>query len=132
MRQNNLTEKAIASIDGGFALLSGIDELAGMLGVTKCHLIRAFTADTGISPGKRLAARRISAAMLILRHRDYSIDTVANMVGYSGANYFCKAFRRAAGESPGAYRQRQAAASQPPLSTADKNLLERLDRLAHT
>ncbi|MCL1895549.1 MAG: AraC family transcriptional regulator [Clostridiales bacterium] len=132
MQIKNLTEKAAKSIEDGFAHLSGIDELAMMLGVTKCHLIRTFTTDTGAPPGKCLAARRISAAMLILRHRDYSIDTVANMVGYSGANYFCKAFRRAAGESPGAYRQRQAAASQPPLSTADKNLLERLDRLAHT
>ena len=130
MRHSILTENAVKSIDNSFATLSGIDELAAMLGVTKCHLIRTFTADTGASPGKRLVARRISAAILILCHRDYSIETVANMVGYSGANYFCKAFRHIVGESPGAFRQGQAA--HPPLSFGDRQLLEKLDKLAHT
>ena len=131
MHGNTLAEKAAAIIEDGFAHLSGVDELAGRLGVTKCHLVRAFAAATGAPPGKRLAARRISAAMLILLHRDYSIETVANMVGYSGANYFCKAFRRASGESPGAYRRERADSPLQPLSGEDRRLLEKLDRLAH-
>ena len=130
MHIKDLTGKAIATIEANFALLSGVDELAGQLGVAKCHLIRAFKSQAGLTPGQYLVSTRIKAAKLILCHRAYSVEAVANMVGYSGANYFCKVFRRAVGESPHAWRARQA---QPPaLSDTEKTLIEYLDRLSHT
>ena len=130
MSINRLTEKAIAIIKDDFAFLSGIDELAEMLGVTTCHLIRSFKSATGISPGQYLISIRIDIARLILSNRDYSVDTVANMVGFSGANYFCKVFRRVTGQNPTAYRVLQK--SRPGLTDTDAQLLETLDQLVHT
>ena len=140
-----LTEKAIATIENSFALLPGVAELADMLGVTDCHLIRCFKAGTGLSPGQYLVRTRVRVAKLLLIHRGYSIEATAQMVGFSGANYFCKVFRRATGLSPGAYRTQhspplqgtgQEAGGSPldtgGLSPADKALLEKLDRLTHT
>lgn len=53
--------------------------------------------------------RSIDAAKLLLLNREYPVETVANMTGYAGANYFCKVFRRLTGESPGEYRARASA-----------------------
>ena len=158
MNIQNLAEKAIRIIEEGFPLLSGIDELAERVGVTKCHLIRVFKAQTGVSPGCYLVATRLNAAKLLLAHRGYSVEAIAHMVGYSGANYFCKAFKRDASESPLAYRARHApavpagkkgsvhASRHAPaapvgeampgvdnaLSEKERALLDRLDRMSHT
>ncbi len=104
-----LVRKAIAVIREEFAFLTGVEELGQRLGVTKNHLIRMFTADTGESPGRFLQSVKLDNAKLMLQNRDYSIEMVADMAGYSGANYFCKVFRRATGESPGEYRARNLA-----------------------
>lgn len=88
--------------------------------MSKSHLIRTFTAEVGESPGKFLQRERIDAAKLLLLNREYPVETVANMTGYAGANYFCKVFRRLTGESPGEYRARASA----PLPGRD---LPRLD-----
>ena len=130
MHSRELTDKAVAIIEEDFALLEGVHELAEKLGVTDCHLIRAFKADTGISPGQRLISTRIEVAKLILRHRAYSIETVAQIVGYSGANYFCKVFRRATGMTPVSYRKLPG--PETALSNRDQLLLETLDRFSHT
>lgn len=103
---NKLVREAIETIENDYFFLSGIDELADELEVSKAHLIRLFKSDTGVTPGRYLQKLRIDNAKLLLANRDYGLETVANMVGYSGANYFCKVFVRETGESPGQYRKR--------------------------
>lgn len=117
---SELVRGAIDLIRSEPAFLAGVDELAEKLGVSKSHLIRTFTAEVGESPGKFLQRERIDAAKLLLLNREYPVETVANMTGYAGANYFCKVFRRLTGESPGEYRARASA----PLPGRD---LPRLD-----
>ena len=56
------------------------------------HLIRRFTAEMGLPPGQYLQRVRLDAACLLLANRDYSVEKVAQMVGYACANYFCKVF----------------------------------------
>jgi transcriptional regulator GlxA family with amidase domain len=124
----SLTAGAIEAIRDGFALLSGVDELACALGVSKCHLIRVFKQDTGLSPGRYLGLVRIGAARLLLESRTYSVEAVANMVGYSGANYFCKVFKQAVGESPAAYRA--LGGGRTPVGEADAQWLRRLEAQA--
>lgn len=105
---SELVQGAIDVMREEGAFLAGIGELAERLGVSKSHLIRTFTAEVGESPGKFLQRERIDAAKLLLLNRECSVETVANMTGYAGANYFCKVFRRVTGESPGEYRAREA------------------------
>ena len=131
MNISNLPEKAAAVIDEEFSLISGVDELSEMLGVTNCHIVRCFKKSLGITPGRYLAERRLYAAKLILAYRDYSVETVAQMVGYSGANYFCKVFRRFTGETPAAFRKTHSATDFPALSVKDSAFLEELDRQSY-
>ena len=122
-----LLRDAIAMMEEDYHVLSGVEELGDRLGVTKHHLIRLFTAYEGISPGQYLQQVRIDNAKLLLRHRDYSVEAIACMVGYSGSNYFCKVFKRATGESPGEFRDRSRAVAEKDAPA----LLKELERVEH-
>lgn len=87
----------------------------------------AFTEETGRSPGRFLQNTRIENAKLLLQNREYSMEIIANMVGYSNANYFCKVFRRETGESPGEYRMQHLA--PPELDEEKRRQMERLEEL---
>ncbi len=122
-----LLRDAIAIMEEDYHVLSGVEELGDRLGVTKHHLIRLFTAYAGISPGQYLQQVRIHNAKLLLRHRDYSVEAIACMVGYSGSNYFCKVFKRATGETPGEFRDRSRAVKEKD----EPALLKELERVEY-
>lgn len=104
-RYSILVEAAIGIIDEEFAYLEGLDDLAERLEVSKAHLIRTFTHEVGISPGKYITHARIEYAKLLLSEPDMSISFVAETTGFSGANYFAKVFRRETGLSPTEFQQ---------------------------
>lgn len=99
-----LVQDAIAIIEYEYAYLYGIDELADRLEVTKHHLIRMFTAGTGISPGKYLVNVRMSHAKIMLQSSENTpLEIIAGSCGYSCANYFSKAFKKQTGLTPSEY-----------------------------
>jgi AraC-like DNA-binding protein len=100
---STLVESAIAIIQEEFPFLDGLDELAERLEVSKAHLSRVFTQQTGISPGKYVTRVRIEYAKLLLQSEDVSITYVAEASGFANANYFAKVFRRETGMSPSEY-----------------------------
>ncbi len=105
---------ALQMLHEHFAELYGIDELCRELGVSKGHLCRAFAKEMGVTPGKYLTRVRISRAKGLLPDREYTLEAVAALCGFSGANYFCKVFRRETGESPAAWRARAARSAWSP------------------
>lgn len=117
---SRLVRDAMACVREEFAFLTGVEDLAQRMGVTKSHLIRVFSGEAGVTPGKFLQDTRLENAMLLLRSREYTVDMVAGLCGFSGANYFCKVFRRATGQSPGEYR----AGANPPDLENSRRLLE--------
>lgn len=99
-----LVRDAVAIIEAQYAYLYGIDELADLLEVTKHHLIRVFTANTGISPGKYLADVRIfHAKSMLLSGEDAPMEIIAGACGYSCAHYFSKVFKKHTGMTPTEY-----------------------------
>ena len=95
-----LAEAAAAIIREEFPFLEGLDELAERLEVSKPHLIRAFTRQTGIPPGKYITKVRIEYAKLLLSSEEASVTYAAEASGFANANYFAKVFRRETGMSP--------------------------------
>ena len=95
-----LVAAAIEDIRRNYAGLYGVEELSERLGVSKSHLVRAFTAALGVSPGRYLTSVRIEAAMRLLLHREYTLDVIASLCGFSGANYLCRVFKKTTGQSP--------------------------------
>lgn len=111
-----LVAQAIEDIRQNYAGLYGVEELSEKLGVSKSHLVRTFTAAVGVSPGRYLTKVRIEAAMRLLMHREYTLDVVASLCGFSGANYLCRVFKKETGQSPAQWRALAGRAAAPGLS----------------
>ena len=111
-----LVQAAIEDIRANYAGLYGVEELSERLGVSKSHLVRTFTAAVGISPGRYLTTVRIEAAQRLLLHREYTLDVVASLCGFSGANYLCRVFKKETGQSPAQWRALTGRAAQSGLS----------------
>lgn len=111
-----LAAQAVALIREHYAGLYGVDELSEALGVSKSHLVRVFKAAMGTTPGQYLTAVRLEAAKLLLTRREYPLEVVASLCGFSGANYLCRVFKKATGMTPAAFRAAAApAAPAAPL-----------------
>lgn len=102
-----IVSHAVAIIEKEFPVIEGIEHLAEKISVSKCHLIRCFTAQMGVSPGKYLTNVRINAAKDYLATQDHSVEAIAGLVGYACGNYFSKVFRKSTGMSPSTYRRTQ-------------------------
>lgn len=98
-----LVQDALEIINTEYCFISGIDELADKLGVTKSHLIRVFRSALGVTPGVYLERIRMDKAKLYLRSRSLNMESIAHLTGYSCANYFAKVFKRNTGVSPTDY-----------------------------
>lgn len=101
-----LINSAIAAINRNFAEIYGIEELSASLGVSKSHLVRVFHKTIGVTPGQYLAETRVNAAKQLLLCRNYSLEVVASLTGFSGANYLCKVFKKYTGETPQQFRKK--------------------------
>ncbi|MEU3573044.1 helix-turn-helix domain-containing protein [Kitasatospora sp. NPDC036755] len=83
-----------------------VETLASRAALSPRQFTRAFTAETGLSPGRYVAQVRLQAACrrLVECPQD-SLETVARSTGFSSAEVMRRAFRRAHGITPSAYRK---------------------------
>ncbi|MCL2343699.1 MAG: AraC family transcriptional regulator [Firmicutes bacterium] len=105
-----LTRQAAALIREHFMELYGVEELSEALGVSKSHLVRSFSANLGLTPGRYLTKMRVEAVKALLLRGDYTLETIAGLCGFSGANYLCKVFKKECGLTPTRWRERYAGA----------------------
>ena len=82
-----------------------LGELAALCGLSARHLTRAFQISRGRSIGSYIAEQRADHAKRLLAS-GMSVKAVASAMGCSAPSNFAIAFRRMAGETPSAYRQR--------------------------
>lgn len=91
-------------IEQNYSQMISIDQLSDHVSLSKYHLIRRFSASTGLTPGAYLTRVRTEKAMELLRGTDLSIEAIAERIGYSSGSYFIKAFRSSTGLTPGEFR----------------------------
>ena len=106
-----LVAAAIEDIRRNYAGLYGVEELSERLGV---------------SPGRYLTSVRIEAAMRLLLHREYTLDVIASLCGFSGANYLCRVFKKTTGQSPTQWRAMAGRSALPGLSPEQQRLEQEL------
>jgi len=87
-------------------------ELAALCGISARHLHRQFMALTGTSLARYVEHYWVERARGMLADRDQPIKNIAFASGFTHANSFARAFRRATGISPQKYRQ-QCSAAKP-------------------
>jgi AraC-like DNA-binding protein len=72
------------------------------------HFSRRFKAAYGESPYSYLMTRRIERAKVLLRRGDLTVTEVCFAVGCSSLGTFSTRFTELVGESPSAFRSREA------------------------
>jgi len=84
-----------------------VAELAGTVAVSRSLLDARFRQLVGRSPIRYLADWRMHIAGELLATTDLSVFAVARRVGYDSEEAFSRAFKRARGEAPSAWRGRR-------------------------
>lgn len=75
-----------------------------VLGLHPNRISALCTQFAGKSFQKILEERRLKQSMRFLEKTDHSVESVSALCGYVSAAYFSRAFRRATGVTPGAWR----------------------------
>jgi AraC-like DNA-binding protein len=99
-------------IDREYARPLDVEALARDAHMSAGHLSRQFRAAYGESPYSYLMTRRIERAMALLRRGDMSVTEVCFEVGCQSLGTFTTRFTELVGMPPGAYKQREAAATE--------------------
>jgi transcriptional regulator GlxA family with amidase domain len=95
----------------GISLLS----LAAAAGLGRRTLLRRFTSATGMTPAEYCRAVRLARARELVESGRMPLKEIAGSLGYLDLSSFARAFRRAHGLAPGAFRKRHGgdAVAQP-------------------
>jgi transcriptional regulator GlxA family with amidase domain len=81
-----------------------VPALAARAGLSSRQFARAFAAETGISPGKHVAAVRLETARRLLEDTGRGVEQVARACGYGTPEAMRRAFVHALGVPPSGYR----------------------------
>lgn len=84
----------------------GLDELAGLAGLSRFHFCTAFRKATGRTPHDWLVALRVERARHLLADSELRITDIALAVGYETPSSFAASFRKVVGITPTDYRRR--------------------------
>jgi AraC-like DNA-binding protein len=90
-----------------------VAELAEQVNMSRTSFAVRFRKLAGMSPLDYLTKWRMEKASAELLQGESSIDEIAHVVGYESGPAFNKAFKRAMGVSPGAYRKEQVGFINP-------------------
>ncbi|WP_422373369.1 helix-turn-helix domain-containing protein [Hoeflea sp.] len=83
----------------------GLDQIAGVCGLTRFHFSRAFKASFGVPPYQYVNQQRIERAKKILATSGLPVSSVAEACGFNSVSQFGRAFRGLVGQTPLAFRK---------------------------
>jgi AraC-like DNA-binding protein len=93
-----------------------LETLGEQAGLSRTMLHERFVHFIGQPPMQYLTAWRMQLAATRLRDSDAKLIEIALDVGYESEAAFSRAFKRAAGESPGAWRRNRRAVAAAPAN----------------
>lgn len=93
--------------------LPTLAELAGLCGLSRRQLTRAFREETGQTVAGFVRGLTLERAQTLLAEGDQPVATIAAQVGFANPTAFAAAFRRAVGQSPREYRATRRARRYP-------------------
>lgn len=79
-------------------------QIADGLQISRSKLYQLCQQYLGMGIGEYLRKLRLEHAQTLLRNTDLSVTQIANQVGFSDYNYFCRVFKQEIRSSPRAYR----------------------------
>ena len=85
-----------------------VPDLAEQAMMSERTFLRAFTADLGLTPAKAVERLRLEAARNLLESQPLQVEDVAMETGFGDSERMRRAFLRAFGQPPQAFRRRVA------------------------
>jgi LacI family transcriptional regulator len=82
-----------------------VDDVASAVNLSRSTLDRRFAQFTGTTVKAEIIRTRLERIKQLLVDTDYTLSTVATMVGYAHVEYMSTMFKQFTGETPGQYRQ---------------------------
>ena len=89
-----------ASLPGEISL----GDISAVFFMSEGHLCRLFKKEMGMSIMAYVKRQRMLMAARLLRDSGASVSAIAQRVGVADPNYFCRAFKKETGLTPGEYR----------------------------
>jgi AraC family transcriptional regulator len=100
----NPAQKALWFIESHLAEALNLDEIAGVAGISRFHMVRAFAAATGLPVMRYVRVRRLTEAARALANGAPDILGLALEADYGSHEAFTRAFRDHFGVTPEAVR----------------------------
>ncbi len=102
-------ERCLSYIHEHFTGDFGIETLAQTISVSSSYLFRIFKRKMRVTPMHYRNLVRIDKAKLLLLDRRFTVEEIAEHVGFDGARYFSRVFKKETGLSPSEFRKKQLA-----------------------
>ncbi|MEA2012445.1 MAG: AraC family transcriptional regulator [Verrucomicrobiota bacterium] len=103
--QNNLIRKAREYIFENMQKDISVEDISENLKISREHLSRIFSQQTGISPASYIRKKKIRFACHFLRETNLSCKQVATRLGYRNISSFSRTFKKIIHLTPGKYRE---------------------------
>jgi AraC family transcriptional regulator len=113
-----------AMVDAHLSDYIGNRQLADCARLSQYHFARAFRRSTGMSPQRYVARRRIERAQYLMLWTDTSLSQIAFECGFSDQSHFNRAFVKAVGETPRAWRRTHLATARDGSELGFSGFLE--------
>ena len=94
----------VAFIDDNYQSDFSLDELSALANISPQYLCRLFKDCYHMRPFEYLAKKRLQRAKMMLTGEKYSVNEIAQLVGYNDCSYFCSVFKKREGLSPAEFR----------------------------
>jgi AraC-like DNA-binding protein len=94
-----------------------ISDLAEQLGYSVSHLRAVFRDRLGVSLGRYMRESRLSEAAKLLQNSEHNVSEIGERCGFESLYAFSRAFRKAYGLPPRAYRQLVQTGARLPTPT---------------
>lgn len=110
LRSLNLqrVNRILQYIDENYMDEVNIDEISGILKISKFYFCKVFKKMTGKTITEYVNYVRIREAVSLLRETDMSVTDISMTVGFNDINYFSRVFRSFMGKPPTSIRKEQS------------------------
>lgn len=100
----NQLQPVLDYIDANFQKDLTLEELSNLIALSPQYLCRLFKECLNLRPFEYLARKRVQEAKSLLLDGNYTINEIAETVGYNDCSYFCAVFKRHEMLSPAEFR----------------------------
>lgn len=106
--ENQIVNNAVKFIEENYFQDIDANDISSSVHLSYSHLARLFKEHTGDTVNHHLNKIRLDKSRRLLMCSDKTVAQIAREVGYNNDHYYCTAFKKFFGVTPGSYRHTNA------------------------